>query len=75
MFVSGIVMETPEINEKLLQFPIARVKKIMKVDPDLNYIHHEAVFLIAKATVSLTSNFSLFFLETVVIFRNFCWNR
>ncbi|XP_067000839.1 DNA polymerase epsilon subunit 4 [Anabrus simplex] len=39
-----------EKSEKLLKLPIARVKHIMKMDPDVNLASQEAVFLIAKST-------------------------
>lgn len=39
-------------EDKLVQLPIARVKRIMKMDPDVNSATQEAVFLIAKSTVS-----------------------
>lgn len=35
------------------RLPLARVKKIMKSDPDLQLASQDAVFLIAKATVRL----------------------
>lgn len=36
------------------RLPLARVKKIMKADPDLQLASQDAVFVIAKATVILT---------------------
>ncbi|CAN8010269.1 unnamed protein product [Ixodes pacificus] len=39
-----------EKGEKLTQFPLARVKNIMKLDPDVTLASQEAVFLVAKAT-------------------------
>ncbi|XP_045614142.1 DNA polymerase epsilon subunit 4 [Procambarus clarkii] len=33
-----------------LRLPLARVKKIMKADPDLNLASQDAVYLITKAT-------------------------
>lgn len=39
-------------NEKLTRLPLTRVKNIIKLDPDVNLASQEAVFLIAKATVS-----------------------
>ena len=44
-----------EPTEKLLRLPISRVKKIMKMDPDVNIASQEAVFLITKATVSIST--------------------
>ncbi|OQR75672.1 DNA polymerase epsilon subunit 4-like [Tropilaelaps mercedesae] len=37
-------------NEKLLKLPLAKIRTIMKLDPDLNGASQEAVFLVAKAT-------------------------
>lgn len=39
-------------KKNLTIVPIARVKRIAKSDPDLKSISSEALFLIAKATVS-----------------------
>jgi len=39
-------------NSKLLQLPMSRVKKIIKVDPDVKQTSSEALFLITKATAS-----------------------
>lgn len=41
-----------EPSEKILRLPISRIKKIMKMDPDVGIASQEAVFLITKATVS-----------------------
>ena len=35
-----------------LQVPLSRIKKIMKTDPELHLASQDAVFLVAKATVS-----------------------
>lgn len=40
-----------EKHEKLLRFPISKIRTIMKLDPDLNSASQEAVFIVAKATV------------------------
>lgn len=39
-------------NEKLLQLPFSKIRTIMRLDPDFKGATQEAVFLIAKATVS-----------------------
>jgi len=39
-----------EQKTKLIRFPLARVKHIMKLDPDLLNAGSEAAFLVAKAT-------------------------
>lgn len=36
------------------KLPIARIKNIMKMDPDVSVVNAEAVFLVTKATVSNT---------------------
>lgn len=38
---------------KLMKLPLARVKALMKSDPELSLASQESVFLISKATVSL----------------------
>lgn len=35
------------------RLPIARIKNIMKMDPDVSVVSGEAVFLVTKATVSI----------------------
>lgn len=35
------------------KLPIARIKHIMKMDPDVNIVSSDAVFLVTKATVSI----------------------
>ncbi|KAK2583605.1 hypothetical protein KPH14_009547 [Odynerus spinipes] len=39
-----------EHKEKLVRLPIGRVRNIIKMDPDVNLVNQEAVFLIAKST-------------------------
>lgn len=34
------------------RLPLARIKSIMKMDPDVSLVNAEAVFLVTKATVS-----------------------
>lgn len=38
-------------TEKLVRFPLTRVKHLVKMDPDVNLCSQEALFLITKATV------------------------
>lgn len=42
-------------NEKLLKLPFSKIRTIMKLDPDFNGASVEAVFLIAKATVRIST--------------------
>lgn len=48
-----------EQPEKILKLPMGRIKKIMKMDPDVSLASQEAVFLITKATVSNLKYISL----------------
>ena len=41
-------------NVKFSEFPISKIKKIMKLDPEVNIVSHEAALLTAKATVCCT---------------------
>ena len=40
-----------EKSEKLVRFPITRIKHLVKMDPDVNLCSLDALFLITKATV------------------------
>ncbi|KAL0272908.1 UNVERIFIED_CONTAM: hypothetical protein PYX00_005723 [Menopon gallinae] len=42
--------QNEEQPEKILKLPMGRIKKIMKMDPDVSLASQEAVFLITKAT-------------------------
>lgn len=42
---------TGEEKQRLVKLPLARVKTLMKVDPDCGIVSQDAVFLITKATV------------------------
>ncbi|XP_003700730.1 DNA polymerase epsilon subunit 4 [Megachile rotundata] len=39
-----------EQKEKLVKLPLGRIKTIIKMDPEVNMINQEAVFLITKST-------------------------
>lgn len=54
--------EEEEKNEKLLKLPLARIKHIVKMDPDVQNVSQEAVFLIGKATVYLHIYYTYFYL-------------
>lgn len=41
-----------EQREKLVQLPLGRVKKLIKLDPEVCIVNPEAVFLIAKSVVN-----------------------
>ena len=41
-----------EQREKLLRLPLGRIKNIIKMDPDVNLVNQEAVFLTAKSVVN-----------------------
>lgn len=49
--LDGAGDEEPHV--KLTNLPLARVRKIVKTDPDINLVNQEAIFLITKATVSI----------------------
>jgi DNA polymerase epsilon subunit 4 len=48
--LQGEAVEFQAQINKPCQFALARIKTIMKLDPDLNLMSKESVFLIAKAT-------------------------
>ncbi|XP_050473137.1 DNA polymerase epsilon subunit 4 isoform X1 [Bombus huntii] len=39
-----------EQKEKLVKLPLGRIKTIIKMDPEVNMVNQEAVFLITKST-------------------------
>jgi len=43
-------MSDTKTQEKLLVLPLARVKRIVKTDPDIKLISGDAAFLITRAT-------------------------
>ncbi|KAL2722437.1 DNA polymerase epsilon subunit 4 [Vespula squamosa] len=45
-----VLQADEEQREKLVRLPIGRVRNIIKMDPDVNLVNQEAVFLIAKST-------------------------
>ena len=56
-------------------FPLARVKKIMKADKDVNLVSAEAVHLTSIASVGFLIDKLLFIFELFFgIFRNYFWN-
>lgn len=56
-------------REKLVKLPMAKVKSLIRSDPDVNMVNLEAVFLIAKSTVMISNQIkSHFLLQRIVIF-------
>ena len=51
-----------EKGEKLLKLPLARIRTIIKQDPDVHLASHDSVVLIAKATVSHISQLTKCFI-------------
>jgi DNA polymerase epsilon subunit 4 len=41
-----------EQREKLMKLPLGRIKAIIKMDPEVNMINQEAVFMITKSAVN-----------------------
>lgn len=49
-----IEKKTPQRNEiTRTKLPIARIRNIMRMDPDVSMVQSDAVFLVTKATVSI----------------------
>lgn len=42
-------------HSRLSKLPLARIKALMKTDPDVSLASQESVFIIAKATVKTTT--------------------
>ena len=49
----------PDRTERLLKFPLTRIKTIIKTDSDVNLASSDAVVLIAKATVNIEHRWAL----------------
>ncbi|KAK0082927.1 hypothetical protein PV325_009628 [Microctonus aethiopoides] len=56
--IESIPTVDEEQKEKLLKLPIGRVRNIAKMDPDVNLMNQEAVFLIAKSTELFIDSFA-----------------
>ncbi|XP_076242494.1 DNA polymerase epsilon subunit 4 [Calliopsis andreniformis] len=48
--VESNVRNDEEQKDKLVRLPLGRIKTIIKMDPDVNMVNQEAVFLITKST-------------------------
>ena len=62
---------TEEKTEKLVRFPLTRVKNIVRMDPDVHLCSQEALFLITKATVGyliILYALSVFLMNQVFLF-------
>ncbi|KAF4521443.1 hypothetical protein B566_EDAN010600 [Ephemera danica] len=42
--------KTGAANNRLVQLPLSRIKQIIKLDPDVDRVNNDAVFIITKAT-------------------------
>lgn len=60
---SGTTVATP----KHTKLPMAKIKTIMKMDPDASLISNEAIFLVTKATVRRKYSIML---SSTIIFIN-----
>lgn len=49
--VDNVLQGDEEQREKLLRLPLGRVKTLIKMDPEVQLINQEAVFLVAKSVV------------------------
>ncbi|XP_034182881.1 DNA polymerase epsilon subunit 4 isoform X2 [Osmia lignaria lignaria] len=59
-----------EQKEKLVRLPLGRIKTIIKMDPEVNMINQEAVFLIAKSTILelMSSNAQYYHCSNMMIY-------
>lgn len=59
-------------KQRFVRLPLARVKNIMKSDPDCGIVSQDSVFLITKATVSLKKYINIIkcYYNEFIYFRN-----
>merc|ERR1712029_611539 len=68
--------DKPEAEEKLFQFPLGTVKRIIKMDPDVNVISKDSIFLISKALEMFVQSLSIeAYSYTAVLKRRQCPNK
>jgi len=51
--------KTEPAEEKLFQFPLGTVKRIIKMDPDINMVNKDSIFLISKALEMFVQSLSI----------------
>ena len=67
MDTSNIVEETKESEEtkqeekeeKMYKFPLGKIKNMMKMDPDVNMVNKDAIFLITKSLEMFVENLAI----------------
>ena len=51
--------EPEEKEEKMYRFPLGKIKNMMKMDPDVNMVNKDAIFLVTKSLEMFVENLAI----------------
>ena len=51
--------EAEEKEEKMYRFPLGKIKNMMKMDPEVNMVNKDAIFLVTKSLEMFVENLAI----------------